>query len=438
MLEWLSRVGVGAGATVGLAICLIVSQAWGQEPRPGGPREQPPELAPAPTAPSPGPPPAAYPLELFGLLAPPPQRGGVTLTPSISVSEEYNDNIFLNNQTRQWDLITGVSPAMTLYVNRPSYRLSGGASLTGEVYQRESRFNDAFKSQNLVANGFYQAAPQLALTAFDSFARSRDTSLVALQSFATGRQESWSNTLGPGGTWQMTPQSSLNLTATYSLLRFEGAGPGLDSDTYALLSSLRHVITPRLTGTIGYGFTYLDLHEQGTSRTHTPTLGASYRLTPSLIGSVSGGPAITEVGSQTFVTPGVTASLVQTLRIGSASVQYTRAVGTAGGLGGTTETQTASGTLTLSTWQRGLLIVFSPVYSTAESVSGQQTARVDVKALTLNLGVTYQVARFVNVFGGYTFFQQRAGGASSSSAEVDVDQNRVRFGLQFGYPIHFD
>jgi len=52
--------------------------------------------------------------------------------------------------------------------------------------------------------------------------------------------------------------------------------------------------------------------------------------------------------------------------------------------------------------------------------------------------VTYQVARFVNVFGGYTFFQQRTGGASSVTAEVDVDQNRVRFGLQFGYPINFD
>ncbi len=187
---------------------------------------------------------------------------------------------------------------------------------------------------------------------------------------------------------------------------------------------------------LGYGFTYLDLQGGEPSRTHSPTLGFSYRLTPSLIGSANGGPAITEVGSETFVTPAVTASLVQTLRIGSASVQYARAVGAAGGLGGTTETQTASGTLTLSTWQRGLLIVFSPVYSTAESVSRQQTGRVDVKALTLNLGVTYQVARFVNVFGGYTFFQQRAGGASST--EVDVDQNRVRFGLQFGYPINFD
>src|SRR5256712_9466581 len=334
VFSWAWRVGVGAGATVGLAVCLIASQAWGQEPRPGGPREQPPELAPAPTAPSPGPPPAAYPLELLGLLAPPPQRGGVTLTPSISVSEEYNDNIFLNNRTRQWDLITGVTPAMTLYVNRRSYRLSGGVSFTGELYQRENRVNDAFKSQNFVANGFYQAAPQLALTVFDSFARGRNTSLVASQSFASGRTESRSNTFAPGMTWQMTPQSSLDLAATSGLLRFEGARSGIASDTYALLRSLRHVITPRLTGIIGYGFTYLDLKGGEPSRTHSPTLGFSYRLTPSLIGSANGGPAITEVGSETFVTPAVTASLVQTLRIGSASVQYARAVSAAGGPGG--------------------------------------------------------------------------------------------------------
>jgi len=42
----------------------------------------------------------------------------------------------------------------------------------------------------------------------------------------------------------------------------------------------------------------------------------------------------------------------------------------------------------------------------------------------------------VALFGGYTFFRQRTGG--SSSTQLDADQNRVRFGLQFGYPINFD
>ena len=423
----------------------MASHARGQEPPPGRPAEQPPPV----TEPAPGlqrPPVGAYPLELLGLLAPPAQRGPVTLTPSISVSEEYNDNLFLNNQDRQRDFITGFSPTITLFVNRPSYQVNGGYSFTAELYERESRLNNALNRQSFLGSGLYRATPRLTLTASETYAVNRNTNLVASQGFATGRQESLSNTFGPGLTYQMTPGTSLSLGATYGLLRFKGAasdgggtaggGTARDSDTYGLQSSLAHVLTPRLTGTIGYGFTYLTVQGQDNSTTHTPTLGGSYRLTPTLTGSVSGGPAITELGGETFVSPAATASLVQGLAFGSASARYARSVSAAGGFGGTTDSQSISGTLTLPTLQRGLLVVFDTTYSTAESESSRQTQQVDVKALTLNLVVTYQIASFASVFGGYTFFQQRTGG--SSSVHTDADQNRVRFGLQFGYPINFD
>ena len=354
--------------------------------------------------------------------------------PSIAIAEEYNDNLFLNNQNRQGDLITGFSPAITLIVNRPSYRLSGGYTFTAEVYARESRFNNVFGRQNLVLSGLYRATRQLTLTVFDQFALNRNTNLVASPGFATGRQESWNNTFGSGMTWQMTPRTSLSLGASYSMLRFQGSGR--DSDAYGLQSSIGHVLTPRLTGVIGYGFTYLDLRGQEHSTTHTPTLGVSYRLTPTLTGSVTGGSAITELGGETFVSPAATVSLVQALRFGSASVQYTRGVSVAGGFGGTTDAQSVSGTLALPALRRGLFVVLSPTYSTAESVSGRQTGHVDVRALTLNLGATYRIARSVSVFGGYTFFQQHTGG--SSSVQIDADQDRLRFGVQFGYPINFD
>src|SRR5437899_3170130 len=418
----------------------MASHARGQEPPPGRPAEQPPPV----TEPAPGlqrPPVGAYPLELLGLLAPPAQRGPVTLTPSISVSEEYNDNLFFNNQDRQRDFITGFSPTITLFINRPSYQVNGGYSFTAELYERESRLNNALNRQNFFGTGLYRATPRLTLTASETYAVNRNTNLVASQGFATGRQESLSNTFGPGLTYQITPGTSLSLVATYSLLRFkgaatDGAGTARDSDTYGLQSSLAHELTPRLTGTIGYGFTYLNVQEEDNSTTHTPTVGGSYRLTPTLTGSVSGGPAITELGGETFVSPAATASLVQGLAFGSASARYTRSVSAAGGFGGTTDSQSISGTLTLPTLRRGLLVVFHTTYNTAESVRSRQTQQVDVKALTLNLQVTYQIASFASVFGGYTFFQQRTTG--SSSVQFDADQNRVRFGLQFGYPINFD
>jgi hypothetical protein len=429
----------------------MASQAWGQATPPRGPGAAPPTPTTTPSAaqPSLGPPAAAYPLELLGLLSPAGARGPFTLTPSIAVSEEYNDNLFLDNRNRQWELITGFSPVLTLSVNRPSYQLSGGYSFTAELYERESRFSNAFERQNFIVSGSYQPAQQLTFTVADSFALDRSTNRVATQTFATGRQESWSNTFGPGMIWEVTPRTSLNLGASYGVLRFKGAavggaGAGIDSDTYGLQSTLGHVLTPRLTGTIGYGFTYVDfpgqdLNVQGqeSSRTHTPTVGGSYRLTPTLTGSASGGPSITEIGNETLMSPSGTASLGQALQFGTVSVQYTRAVAVAGGLGGTTDTQTASGALALTNLWRGLIFTISPAYSIAESVSRQQTAQVDVRALTLNLSVSYQIARFASVFGGYTFLQQRTGGRSVGQV-LDVDQNRVRLGLQFGYPINFD
>src|SRR3989449_5667389 len=187
----------------------------------------------------------------------PAQRGPVTLTPSISVSEEYNDNLFFNNQDRQRDFITGFSPTITLFVNRPSYQVNGGYSFTAELYERESRLNNALNRQNFFGTGLYRGTPRLTWTASETYAVDRSTNLVASQGFATGRQESLSNTFGPGLTYQMTPGTSLSLGATYGLLRFkgavtDGAGTASDSDTYGLQSSLAHELTPRLTGTIGY------------------------------------------------------------------------------------------------------------------------------------------------------------------------------------------
>src|SRR5207244_3285296 len=201
----------------------MASPARGQEPPPGRPVGQPP--APG-TEPAPGlqrPPVGAYPLELLGLLAPPAQRGPVTLTPSISVSEEYNDNLFFNNQDRQRDFITGFSPTITLFINRPSYQVNGGYSFTAELYERESRLNNALNRQNFFGTGLYRATPRLTLTASEPYALNRNTNLGASQGFATGRQESLSNTFGPGLTYQMTPGTSLSLGATYGLLRFKGA-----------------------------------------------------------------------------------------------------------------------------------------------------------------------------------------------------------------------
>jgi hypothetical protein len=388
------------------------------------------------TQPVPAIPIGAYPLELLGLMAPPALRGPVTLMPSLSVSEEFNDNIFSDNQNRAWDFITSFVPALTLYVNRPDYQLSGGYSFSADVYARESRLTNGFARQNLVATGLYRLTQGLTLTVAEAFTYDRNSNRVSSQNFSTGSHEYWTNNFRPGVSWQMTPRDSLGLSATYELLRYASAGGGVDSDTYGFQANFTHVFTPRFSGNIGYNFTFLSPRGEDDSTTHTPMVGFSYALTPTLRASITGGASITELGGETFVKPAGTVSLVQVFSFGSASVYYDRHASVAGGFGGTNDTQTVSGTLALRSLFRDLFFVFTPTYSNSESLSSSQTRSVDVQSVTLYLGATYQVARYVTLFGGYTFFLQRTG--SSSSTQADIDQNRVKFGAQFGYPINFD
>jgi hypothetical protein len=451
-------------ALVGAALSLIVTQAWAQEapPRPTVPGA---ETLPRPE--DSAPPIAAYPAELLQLLAPPAERGPVTLRPSIGVSEEYNDNVNLDNQARQWDFITRLTPGLTLTVNRPSYQLRAGYTISGEVYANESRLNDTHKEQAFVATGLYQPARGVTVTVGDFFALSRSTNQVGTQGFSVGQQETWSNTFAAGTAWDMTPRDSLSLGLTFTVQRFlaspaastvstastgSSVAPGIDSNVYGLRTGLEHALTRRLTGIVGYGFTYADfLGQSDNSTTHVPTVGARYALTPTLTGFVTGGPAITELGGETFVTPAINARLVQLFQIGTVSLGYSRDVGVAGGLGGPNDTQVFSAGLILPTWYRNLVVAFNPSYRMAKSVShqqpsqiGQQSSQLDAKSLTIPVVVSYQLARYTAVFAEYTFFQQRTGGSSStttggsSTAQPDIDQNRLRFGLQFGYPFNFD
>jgi hypothetical protein len=433
MVYWRQGLGV-----LGVVLFLTMSPAWGQQAptRGGEARPQTPatESSSIPATSATGI--ANYPLELLGLLAPP-QQGQVALTPSISISEEYNDNIFANNQDRQWDFITTFSPAIILNINRPTYELSAGYSFGADIYARDSSLNNALARQNFIASGLFRLTPTLTLSVLDSFAYS-DYSLVGTQSaFSTGRQKSWSNNFVPSMTWQMTARNSLSMIAGYDVIRYLSGDTGIDSDTYTIETVFTHAFTPRFAGSVGYQFTYLAPGgQQDDAASHNPTVGFSYQVTQTLTAAVRGGPAITIIAGDTTVTPAGYASLVQLLPFGSASLRYDRRVATQGGFGGTNDTQTASGTLSVSSLMRGLVILASPSYTHSEPIGPNQVGQETRQSVNLFIGANYQLARFTTIFGGYTFFWQRSQGSSTTA--IDVDQNRVRIGIQFGYPINFE
>jgi hypothetical protein len=424
-----------AVALAGLAVSLAAPDVSGQETQPGPTERQPTletEAPPAPPLPPLLPPVlGSYPIELYGLLAP--NKDAATLVPAIGLSEEWNSNIFFDNDNRQSDFITAITPSLMLVVNQPRYRLIAGVASSAEIYAKDTSLGNVFGRSALILGGDYSVSQDFRVRLSDLFAFDRGTG-AGFQGFTVGRELSIDNRLSGGFTW-LFPRTTLDVSGTYELNRFPGSGNGIDSDTYSFRTTVGYALTQRLSAQLGYDFTFLRIQGAEDSTTHTPTLGVTYQVTRSFSAFVSGGPAITQVAGDTFVTPAGSIVLTQAWRFGTLSLQYSRGISVAGGLGGTTDNQTASGTFLMPTFIRDLVARLYTSYNHAKSLDSAQrmVQNVDATSYTVALGALYRFNEYVSMYGGYDFIRQQTG--SSATIQIDGDQHRVRIGVQLGYPI---
>jgi hypothetical protein len=358
-------------------------------------------------------------------------RGPFMIIPTISLTAEYNDNIFLDNRVREGDFIMALTPGLRLVSESDRHRLATGYSLTGEKYLDHDEFDELIRRHDFFIEGAYRFTPQLTLSLSDVFVAGNNTNTVSLQGIATGRENSLSNVLSASLDWQFLPRTSLALSGSWALTYYPDSLTSLDTDTYSLGATVTHTFTPRFSGTFGYEASYVEVETQPETITHTPRVGFIYRITETMTGSVSGGPAFSDTDGTTDTTMAFTASLSQLFRLGSAGLTYDQRVGATGGLAGTSLNHTISGSLILVGLARNLSLEFAPTYYWSDVLQG---TAVDVNTLTISLRAAYQFNPYISGLIGYNFYRQRG----PDGGVTEVDQNRVFLGLQLGYPIRKD
>lgn len=367
-----------------------------------------------------------------------PRRAPLTLTPTLRVEEEYNDNVLLNNDDKRWDFVTRFTPGIALEWESVIHRLAAAYSFSADLYARESQLNRAFDRHDFFLDGLYRVNPQLTLTLSDTFTYDADTNLIAPEGVSVGRDQAFANTLSGSVAWLVEPRTTLRGGASWNVQRFDREDL-FDSDVYRADVTAERALTTRLSGSLGYEIAYFDIERQENVTAHTPQLGITYRFTETLITRLIGGPTF-EVPqhSPTRVTPSVTASLRQRTGWGEVGLDATQFVGIAGGLGGTTVNRALGGFAQLTTLLKGLTVEIAPRYSSVES----RDDRIDTRSFTLPLFTTYRLTSWLALVASYAFFRQRVDktitSATGTPLASDVDQNRVSVGLQVGYPIRFD
>jgi hypothetical protein len=367
-----------------------------------------------------------------------PRRAPFTITPSIAITGEYNDNIFLDNRIRESDFIIGFTPGIAIAVERPTYRLATGYNFTAEIFTTETQESHAFDRQNFWLDGEWRVDPNLTLSLTDTLLVSTDTNLISTETVSTGRDRALSNTLSAGAAWRLAPLWTVRGGGSWTVERYQ-SDDLLSSDVYRVGASLERRLTPRIAGDIGYEFAYFDIEDEPTSTTHTPRIGVSWQATPTLSLLLRAGPSVEIKEDDTRVTPAVTAAYRHRVPFGRVGLSYDKYIGTAGGLGGTTDNQVLSGFVEVTTLLRGLTVRLLPRYTIVESPDSD---RIDVRAFTAAVQATYRLTDWLSLIAGYQFYRQRSDSTAvtriGTPIATDADQNRVMFGIQVAYPIRFD
>jgi hypothetical protein len=366
-----------------------------------------------------------------------PARGPVVVYPYLLLGVEYNDNIFLSNAQKKSDFIGTVTPGIQVVLESTTYRWSAGGSVTGEKYLDHDELDSTVQRYSFFVNGSHRLAPRFTLTLNEFFVEDKNTNLVGTDTavIAVGRRNARSNSFAPGFLWGFAPKTSLKVEAGYSLQRYDDP-LAADSDIYRITTDILHEFSPRFTGIVGYEGRYLDVERQLGVTTHTLRLGASYRFTPFTTGTIVLGPTVRMTKHESpKLSPFVDAQLTTLFGWGSATAFASHSVGTAGGVGGTTENTSVGALLQVTSLVRDLVIEVGPRYSMSRSAGGGDA--IDVRSITLDARVAYRFTSWFAGVAGYRFFQQRSDSTGTTLAG-DIDQNRVYVGAQFGYPFKFE
>jgi hypothetical protein len=400
------------------------------EPPP--PVEAPPEARPTPTPEEPIPAGPAGSAPFFvgaDLFNPPAHRGWITLTPSIAIQAEYNDNLDSTSRDKIDDVIVNIIPGFILSMQRPEYRLLAGYNFSAAFYANETERNEPFERQQLFVDAFYRFSPRVSFALGDRFIYDQETSVVSPGRISAGTRDSYRNTLAPRLDLQTGPVTTLSLLASYTLLRFGGDdSDAQDSDNYRAGLAMEHRFTPRFVGILGAGVAYLEPEEDPATTTVTPRIGFEYQLTPTLRAFANGGPTFIDVDGDRFIRPAFQVGIDQDFRLGTLRIGYDRAVTSE--TVGVTDRQIAYATFRVLTLRRGLELSVTPQYTHADTEDLGDDRVIDT--YSVNLGASYVLGRGFRLFAAYTFFAQRERGTG------EIDQNRVTFGLQYAYPINFE
>ena len=384
----------------------------------------------------------------------------VTVTPSFSVNEEYNDNIFFN-QNHTEDYITSLHLGLIASYLRPDLTALLSTGTSARFFARGVGTNtlDLAEATRGNLSTAYQASSRLSLGLSDSIARvgrTRGLSSTTITDLGTTdstaantvttsntdlggvsvllpRGNALSNSFGVTAGYLLTPLVSSSVAYTNTLFTFSDPGGTNLTSTGSL--GLGYEWSPTFGTNVGYSYSRFDSNVSADADTHTVTLGANYQLSPEWsVNGTGGGFVNRQYASGTTSTPTRTGA---TFDLGlTRAFEWSRL--TVRGRQGITPSAGVAGT---SITREGLLSYYVLLAqklrgSLTTSYSPFDTSQGSFQVFQLYTGISYTVWENVSAGLFYAYRRSDAGQAVGSTlAAGTIDSNVVRLQISMHYPL---
>jgi len=355
------------------------------------------------------------------------------LTPTLTVSERYDDNIRLTEANPETDAVTTMNPGLSLAYKGKTIKLGAEYDAAIERFDRHPELNNVGHNASLdleLDQLFGSKTTSASLRNFFRFLPQLPTDQGAVTvpgSSVTGiglpRSNVWANTAA----LTLTHLSSARLTERMeylnTLTRFE-LPTLVDSTIHEGTIEAIYQLDPNNSIGSSYRLRYFDFVQQGTEDAigHALMVGTTHQFSPSLSLTTRLGLSYSIQSGDRVITPIGMLHLSKSFEKIEIGGDYSRDISFTGGLSAqlvTTQTVTANLSYAVTQKTRAFLSMW---LTDNRSITGEE---LKIVSWTVRPGLSYQILTWLSVEIRYHHFEQRGEGSLGS----DLNQNQYFFSL---------
>jgi hypothetical protein len=365
-------------------------------------------------------------------------QAGFYLVPSLSLAEEFDDNVFITSTNKSSDFITRFTPGIELGYRSEPFTLLVRSSVDTEIFARNSALDDVAARKRAALALKYLPNRLLTLGLDTSYIEtSTPSGLVGTAGLQFARTKATELFVIPYALYQFTPADSARLQYTFSRDTVAGesllpgaslvaggvtTAGGVTDYTHRIDPSFAHQFTTLDTGALHYRASIFETQGARTVLSQAPMAAWVRQLTPLTSFTIRGGPRFIDDGS---VQPEVYARLDHQLRFAKVGLEYVRTDGILLGHPGPVETESVTGNVEFEPL-RLLTVKVQPTYTRIFDGVLQRTSTLRVYGVAAT--AEYPITSWLTARLTYKFsYQEQVG--------PDLFHNLVTLSLDAGYPI---